>query len=464
MENEKNIVLNTDSYKQGHWLCYPEGTEYVYSYFEARSGAEFNNVQFFGLQAIIKKYLKGVVLTKEMIDNAEFICSKHFDNKVFDRAKWDYILEKYGGRLPIRIKAIPEGSIIPISNVLMTVENTDPNCAFLTNHLETLLSQIWYPSVVGTLSYATKTLIKKFLTNTCYEGSFFSGIDFMLHDFGFRGVSSVESAGMGGMAHLVNFKGTDTIVAMEYAMKYYNASLDGLAYSVPATEHSVMTALGEKGELDIIRKLIKTFPKGILSVVSDSYDIDRCVDEYYGKILKEDILARDGKFVVRPDSGDPVTGVIKILKSLYNNFGGVINIKGYKVLNPKVGILWGDGLDLDMICCILDEMEIQGWSAQNIVFGMGGGLLQKVNRDTQRFSFKSSAQCRNGVWYDVQKTPKDITKKSKGGRLKLIKSNGEYLTVREGSGSEPDILETVFENGNLLKDISFEEVRKNSNI
>jgi len=343
----------------------------------------------------------------------------------------------------------------------MTVENTDPNCWWVTNHLETLLCHVWSSSTVGTLSYFVKSIIKNHLRDTSDYGEHFPGLDFMLHDFGFRGVSSTESAGIEGAAHLINFKGTDTIVAMEFAMDYYNADPSTLAFSVPATEHSIMTSLGKEGEIDLIKGLIKQFPKGILSVVSDSYDIDNCVDNIYGKVLREDILSRDGKFVVRPDSGDPVTSVLKILKSLYESFGGTVNNKGFKVLNPKVGLLWGDGLDYVKINQIFTDMKSKGWSAENLVCGMGGGLLQQINRDTQRFAFKSSYQERKGKGYDIYKSPKDGSKASKRGRLKLCHDHTGYFTVPE-SWPTKDLLETVFEDGALIRDMSFEEVRKKS--
>jgi len=459
----ENIINLSDSYKWSHHLQYPKNTEYVYSYFESRKGSKWDSVLFFGLQAIIKKYLEGVVITKEKINIAEKIAAIHFgDSSIFCRERWDYILEKYSGRLPIKIKAIPEGLVVPVSNVLLTVENTDPKCAWLTNHLESLISHVWFSSTVSTLSFEVKKMLKSYLNVTCEDGDNFGGLDFMLHDFGFRGVSSVESAGMGGMAHLVNFKGTDTIAAIDYAMEYYKANLNTLAFSVVAAEHSVMTAFGPAGELEIIKNLIKKFPSGILSVVSDSYDIDRCVDEYYGKILKDEILARPGRFVIRPDSGDPVTGILKILDSVYKNFGGFVNKKGFKVINQKIGILWGDGLDIEKINEILDALVVNGWSVECVYpYGMGGGLLQKINRDTMRFAFKSSAQCRNGIWYDIYKDPKDKTKASKRGRLKLIKTSEGFKTVSESSEGV-DILEVVFENGKLIRDMTFDQVRENS--
>jgi nicotinamide phosphoribosyltransferase len=371
---------------------------------------------------------------------------------------WEHILKKHDGRLPVRIKAVPEGAVVPVSNVMMTVENTDPACFALTNHLETLLSQMWYPCTVATLSRKVKEMIKKFLDQTAESDK---GLPFMLHDFGYRGVSSVEGAGIGGMAHLVNFMGTDTIRAIEYAMEFYGA--DVCAFSVPATEHSVMTALGPEGEAKVFERLVNEYPTGILSVVSDSYDIFRACSDIIGTKLKDKILARDGVFVVRPDSGDPVSTVLRILDILGEKMGMTVNAKGCKVLNPKVRVLWGDGLDYDKIYDIFHAMRNAEWSAENIAtMGMGGGLLQKVNRDTQRFAFKCSAQKRDGVWHDIYKDPTDKSKASKKGRLALYKTATGYHTATATNFNDQDVLETVFEDGVLKRDMTFDEVRKNA--
>lgn len=466
---KNNIITLTDSYKLTHWKQYPKGTQHVYSYFESRRGAKFDNTVFFGLQYILKEYLEGMVVTKDGIDQAAKLAKAHLNGELFNKAGWEYILEKYGGRLPVRIKAVAEGSVIPASNVLMTVENTDPNCWWLTNYLETLLTHVWYPSTVATLSRDVKGMIRGFLQRTSNK---MDGLPFMLHDFGFRGVSSVESAGIGGAAHLVNFMGTDTVKAIEVAMQYYESQV--CAFSVPATEHSIMTALGPEGEEKIFSHVLDQYPTGIVSVVSDSYDIFRACEEIIGTKLRDRILKRDGVFVVRPDSGDPVTTVMKILDILGAKFGyennAIANGTEWKVLNPKVRVIWGDGLEPDTIRAILTAMYDAGWSAENIVFGMGGGLLQKVNRDTQRFAFKSSAQCREGEWFDIFKKPKDESKASKRGRLSLVRMEGAhgaaYATVAEGFVSEgkplANLLETVFENGRITRQYTFDEVRKNA--
>ena len=450
----------TDSYKMGHYKMYPENTEAVYSYFESRKGAKYDETVFFGLQSIILNYLQGKVVTRELIDKAEKLSTAHFgDPTTFNKEGWEYILEKYDGKLPVRIKAVPEGLPVPVSNVLMTVENTDPKCYWLTNFLESLLTHVWYGSTVATLSRSVKKTCKSYLDKTSDNPD---AINFMLHDFGFRGVSSVESAEVGGAAHLINFMGTDTVPALEFIMdNYFEAEVVG--FSVNATEHSVMTAKAIEGEEDVVESIIKAYPNGILSMVCDSYDDENFARNIIGDKFKQLILERDGKFVLRPDSGDPVPTMLKLINILGEKFGVSTNTKGYKVLHPKIGIIWGDGIDADGIAQILEALDKDGWSACNAVFGMGGGLLQKVNRDTQRFAFKSSAQKRDGEWYDVYKSPKDQSKASKRGRLKLIQVDGEYKTVRQEEPGE-DILETVFENGLLDSAWTFQGVRDNAKL
>ena len=467
---DSDIISLTDSYKFTHHKQYPEGTTGVYSYLEAREKAQDPCTMFFGLQSIIKRYLIGPVVCRNDIERASAISKVHFgDSTIFNRPMWEHILGSLEGRLPIRIKAVPEGTVVSNSNVLMAIENTDDRCAPLTNHLETLLSHVWAPSTVATRSFYIKKMIEEFLESSSdQKGS----LDFQLHDFGCRGVPSPESAYLLGAAHLINFKGTDTLPALNCAITDYNANLEGLAYSVPATEHSVMTSLGKEGELDVIRHLLKQYPVGIVSCVGDSYNINTFVHDYVCRILREDILARNHeiipcKFVVRPDSlrnsMDTVPAqVLWILDELWDAFGGKENSKGYRVLNPHVGVLWGDGLMARDIHSVLLSMVTEGYSAENIVFGMGGGLLQKIDRDTQRFAIKCSAQKRDGIWHSVRKNPLDTSKTSKEGRLKLLKNyNGEFLTVQETYPGE-DQLATVFENGELLRDYSWSEVRDNA--
>jgi nicotinamide phosphoribosyltransferase len=467
-----SIITLTDSYKLNHWNQYPEGTEHVYSYFESRNGAKFDNTVFFGLQYLLKEYLAGEVVTQPKIERAAKLAKAHFGREgLFNRAGWEYIRKEYDGRLPILIKAVPEGTPVPVSNVLMTVENLDPKCGFLTNHLESLLTHVWHASNVATLSRETKKMIKFYRELTSDSNV---GLEFMLHDFGFRGVSSVESAGVGGAGHLVNFLGTDTLKAMEVIVDYYNGNpnFEGIAYSVPATEHSIMTSMGREGELKVVERLLNEYPTGILSVVADSYDYYYFVNSIVGYQFRKRILERDGVFVVRPDSVTPSHPTPEdlmawTLETLHFHFGAEKNNKGFYVLNPKVRVLWGDGIDKDGINKILDRAKVEGYSAENLVFGMGGGLLQKHNRDTQRNAFKSSAQRRNGVWRDIQKDPVDKSKVSKKGRLKLTRVEGGHGSIWKTVGEAEEgkeYLVPVFETGEILRDYNFDEIRKNAEI
>jgi nicotinamide phosphoribosyltransferase len=419
-------------------------------------GGEFDETLFFGLQYYLREYLAGVVIEPWMVDEAEAFCRKLFGADYFNRTGWDTIVRAYNGRLPLRIKAIPEGTVVPVRNVLVTVENTDDRVPFLTNFIETLLMKVWYPTTVATLSWQIKQRIGQYAAQT---GAAWN--PFFLNDFGFRGVSSTESAGIGGMAHLVNFLGTDTLAGIEYAMRYYDSDVCG--FSVMAAEHSTVTAWGRDHELDAYRHFIEQFPSGLMSVVADSFDIYDAVDQLFGVELKDKILARDGKFVVRPDSGDPSTMSVAVLQRLWQRFGGTVNALGYKVLNPKIGMIYGDGIDYDSIGDILAAVSGAGFSVDNIVFGMGGALLQKLDRDTHKFAFKASAVKVAGAWRDVYKDPiTDLGKSSKRGRLKLVRDPwGSYETVSEDD-LRPDELVTVFENGEILRDYNFEEVRARS--
>lgn len=470
MIDTDNIILMTDSYKLNHWNQYPKDTEAVYSYFEARTGSAFPYTTFFGLQYLIEKYLAGPVVTREAIEEAAELAEVHFgDASYFNRAGWEHILEHHGGHLPLRIKAVPEGTVVPTNNVLMTVENTDPDAYWLTNAVESLLTHVWYSSNVATLSRLTKEMFASFLSKTADT---MDALPFMLHDFGYRGATTHEAAAIGGAGHLVNFMGTDTVPAMQVARKFYGAALDGLAYSVAATEHSIMTALGEDGELTVLDQLLADYPTGILSVVSDSYNIYNFVDEV-GKRAEQikarpDVNGRPSVFVVRPDSTTkvhdrPDTLVYDLIRRLAKDFGYTTNSKGYKVLDPHVRILWGDGIDYEGIKAILTLLQLHGWSAENMVFGMGGGLLQKHNRDTQRFAFKSSAQKRSGMWQDVWKKPLDLSKASKRGRMSLIPYDRKLATVPEPNHHD-DLMQVVFENGEALNTQSFAEVRDNADL
>ncbi|MHA4809234.1 nicotinate phosphoribosyltransferase [Flavitalea flava] len=472
MQSRENILLLADAYKYSHHKLYYPGTTRIYSYMESRGG-EFGETVFFGLQYILKAYLEGMVITKEKIDEAEALLEQVFGRKdVFNRSRFDHILKKHGGKLPVRIKAVPEGTVVPVGNVLMTIENTDPECFWLSNFLETLLMQVWYPNTVATLSREVKKIISSYYAETASPKAM-EGIDLVLNDFGFRGVSSVESAGLGGAAHLVNFRGSDNIAGSVLAKKYYQTEII-YGLSVPATEHSVCTLLGEEGELEVFRHVLRTFPTGIVACVSDSYDILRACSEYWGAELKELVLSREGVLVIRPDSGDPLFTLLKVFAILMNKFGYSINEKGYKVLPPQVRVLQGDGVNPSSIRAIYGALKVNGISAENLLLGMGGALLQKVDRDTQKFAFKCSYAEIGGIGTDIQKHPLEIDdhgrlipsfKRSKAGRLKLVQTSAGYQTVREEQmPEEADQLVTVFENGELFNTVNFETVRERAGL
>ncbi len=451
----ENLLILTDSYKITHYKQYPPGTERVYSYFESRGG-DFDEIVFFGLQYYLKRYLVGQVVTEEKIEYADEFLAQHFGARFFNREGWEYILREHDGRLPVEIKAVPEGTVVPPHNVLMTIENTDPKAYWLTNYLETLLVQVWYGSTVATQSRFMKKTLLKYLEETGDP----SLVDFKLHDFGFRGVSSVESAGVGGAAHLVNFKGTDTLAGLVVAREYYHEPMAG--FSIPAAEHSTITAWGPEHEADAMQNMLVQFPEGWISVVSDSFDVFRACSEIWGQQLKQQVLERNGTVVVRPDSGDPPTVVVKVLELLGEAFGYSTNAKGFKVLDPHIRIIQGDGIDRFMLPKVLEAMKQHKWSADNIAFGSGGGLLQKLNRDTCRFAFKCAAVTVHGTEHDVYKRPAtDTGKSSKAGQLALISDGTTLRTVRwKPELAQRDLLQPVFRNGELLVDTTFADVRK----
>lgn len=468
----KNIVLLSDSYKISHHSLYPKGLTNLYSYFESRGG-EFDEIVFFGLRYYIRKYLFGQKVTTEYIDEAQEYFSQHFGRSdVFNRANWEYIRDVWHGYLPIRIKAIDEGVVLAPHNALLTIENVDPNCAWLTNYLETILCQLWYPVTVCSQSRAMKKILLKYLEFTGTPET----IDFKLHDFGFRGVTCPEQAAIGGAAHLVNFKGTDTFPAIELLKEYYREPMAG--FSIPATEHSTITSWGQEHELDAMRNTLEKYPSGLVACVSDSFDIYKACEIYWGEDLKEQVLQRDGVLVIRPDSGNPARVLPNILKILHRQFGAERNNKGFLVLNPKVRIIQGDGVELKTLPVMLDAVTNAGYSADNIAFGSGGGLLQKVNRDTCKFAFKASAGVIDGREVDIFKSPvTDSGKRSKRGRLKVIrKTTGEYRTescsdyVDLDSFSHLDELKIVLDTKNEfgisqdLGPINFQEIRNRAAI
>lgn len=421
----KNIMLSADSYKYSQFNQYPPNTKIVHSFIESRGG-KYKDIVFFGLQAFLREYLTKPI-TLEEINLAEKIILAH--GEPFNRKGWEYIVKNHNGKLPVMIASIDEGTVTSPHIPLVTVTNTgNEETAFITSFLETaLLRAIWYPTTVASNSFASRKVIQEFLAST----GDLSGLNFKLHDFGARGVSSIESAGLGGLAHLaVGFQGTDTVTALLAANAYYDEPMAG--FSIPAMEHSTVTSWGRDNEVEAYRNMLKQYgSKGaIFAAVSDSYNIYDACEHLWGEELKDEVIASGATVVIRPDSGDPKEVNLKVISILGNKFGYTRNEKGYKVLN-NVRLIQGDGITTETIRAILTAFEQDGWSADNIAFGQGGALLQQVNRDTCKFAMKCSAIYVDGEWRDVYKEPvDDTTKHSKRGiqttsDMKIRFYNGE---------------------------------------
>lgn len=457
----ESVLEMTDSYKVSHWLQTPKDTKKVFSFFESRISkngekSPYSEVLFFGLQYYLKRYLEGEVVNKEAIEYGEDYFNDHFGRPdLFNRKGWEHIVNKYGGMLPVEILAAPEGLVVPRGNALMTGVNTDDKIPFLTNYLETLLSMVWYPATVATNSRLMRMNILKYLEETGDPNL----IDFKLHDFGYRGSTSPESAGIGAGAHLISFSGTDTLAGISFHRKYYGEKMAG--FSIPAAEHSTITSWGRNHEKDAYENMLNKFREGLVAVVSDSYDVYHACEKIWGEELRDRVLKRSGTLIVRPDSGYPPEVVVKVLNILGEKFGFSVNRKGYKVLDPHVRVIQGDGIDLEMVTLILEAMKKEKWSADNVAFGSGGGLLQKFDRDTLKFAFKCSAVERSDGWHDdIMKDPiTDHGKKSKAGRLKLINDGSIYRTVKYQDSDFQNILVPVFRNGEVLKEYSLKEIR-----
>lgn len=452
-----NLILNTDSYKFSHYLQYPPQTRAISSYVEARGHSEQPEVLFFGLQMFLKEYLSKPV-TMQDVEEAEAIVTAH--GLPFNRAGWTHIVKKHGGFLPLLIEALPEGTLVRRGVPVAQVVNTDPACYWLTSYVETaLLRAIWYPSTVASNSRKVKEIIRPLLEKTCDDPA--AVLPFRLHDFGARGTTSFEQAGIGGAAHLVNFMGTDTVSGVLYARRYYGAEMAG--FSIPASEHSTMTAWGQEREADAYANMIDRFgAKGLYAVVSDSYDINNAVSEIWGNQLKDRVKAAGGTLVVRPDSGDPVETPVQVVRQLAYHFGTRLNAKGYKVLDDSVRVIQGDGISPADIGLILGRLEAFGFSAENIAFGMGAGLLQKIDRDTYSFAMKANArQDEAGLWHDVYKRPATMNlKASKAGRQAVVDGVAGLEGVRiDQLAGRANLLEPVWRDGELLRDWSFEAVR-----
>jgi len=460
----QNPILMSDGYKYSHYVQLPPNTERSYAYIESRGGI-FDETVFFGLQMFIKRYMT-TPITMEDIDQAEPIIKAY--GMTLNREGFERIVTEYGGMWPVTIRAVPEGKRMPTSMPLVTIESELKN-AWVTAFIETqILRAVWYGTTVASNSYESKKIIKGFLEETGTP----EALPYMLWDFGARGVSSQESAEIGGAAHLVNFSGSDTMAGILAAMDYYDAKVLPSG-GVPAMEHSTVTSWGRDGEADAYKNMLDHFakPGAIVSIVSDSYDLFNAI-KIFGTDLKDQIIASGATLVVRPDSGNPADIVLQAVQELEKYFGSTVNSKGYKVLNT-VRVLQGDGITHESIRAILSNLKFNQYSADCIgTFGQGGKLLQGVDRDTMKFAQKTSAVLVNGEWREVFKDPiTDSGKRSKKGRVTTALRGSKYIatTREELSRIQSDVdgytevLQTVYENGKLVREQSFDEIRANAN-
>ncbi len=456
-------IIRTDSYKFSQWMQYPSDTTHISSYIESRGGEQES--VFFGLQAFIKEYMLTPITMKD-IDRAEKIVLAH--GLPFNREGWEIIVNEHNGMLPVEIEAVPEGTVMPTHNVQVQVVNTDPRLFWLTSYLETaMLRGIWYPSTVATKSRKMKKIIAAALHKTS-DVPVNDQLFFKLHDFGARGASSTETAMLGGMAHLINFMGTDTAEALVGVMELYNTD-EVVGFSIPASEHSTITSWGRENEVKAFENMIDKFagPGKLYACVSDSFNIYEAAGDLWGTKLKDKVIASGGTLVVRPDSGDPETVPVEVIEILMDKFGFTVNSKGFKVLPPYIRLIQGDGINEHSLPRIIDNMIAKRFSIDNIAFGMGGGLLQAWNRDTLKYAMKASARLdTNGVWHDVFKDPiSDHGKLSKKGRLGLVLDGGiGTLTLRtmpkDIADKRGNVLRKVFRDGELLVEDTFAQVRE----
>lgn len=458
MKIEINRVMLADSYKYSHASQYPNMIS-MYDYMEARSDKHYPEVVFVGLQGILQEYFTTPIKQWE-VDEAFEMAQMH--GVPFDKAGWDYIVQKLDGNIPVVIKAVPEGTVMPVKTVLMTVESTDPKVPWIAGWLETILMKVWYPSTVATKAYFVRKMLEKFGSPEWAQ--------FAYHNFGDRGSSSVETAAIGGYAHLAaGFMGTDNFNSLRYIRNNYGSKC--AAFSVFATEHSTTTAnaMGSKiKELQFVeRMLIENPEKAIMSFVADSYNIYNFTDMVTrpGGRIRTIIDERENqKFVIRPDSGDALEVIAEMLKIMEAN--GVFDIEiGGRKSSSKWGILWGDGITPKTIEDILTMAMEMGYAAETFVFGSGGDIMQNVNRDTLGFAVKCSSITRpDGTEQDVFKDPITASnKKSKKGRVTTYKRPDDTFFVDTiGVIGENAVvaLETIYKNGKMVKTYTIDEIRE----
>lgn len=480
-----NTLNLADGYKVDHRNQYPQGTELVYSNWTPRKSRleGIDQITFFGLQYFIKKYLQ-----------------EDFDQNFFNRPKNEVVKDykrRIGaylgpdaitfehvealhdlGYLPVELKALPEGTRVPIRTAMFTIKNTKPEFFWVTNFLETILScVVWLPCTSATISGEYRKILNRYANETGGDQSF---VPFQGHDFSFRGMAGLEAAMMSGAGHLLNFVGTDTIPAIDFLEKYYgaDATKEMIGVSVPATEHSVMcmgTAIDEIGTFE--RLIQETYPKGIVSIVSDTWDFWKVITEFLPQ-LKQQVMARDGKVVIRPDSGDPVKIICGdpeaeigtpeykgAVECLYEVFGGEASPKGYKLLDQHIGLIYGDSITLERCEQICNRLMKKGYASTNVVFGIGSYTYQYVTRDTFGFAMKATYGEVNGQGREIFKDPKtdDGTKKSARGLLKIYKNEQGELEMQDQVSTTEEVggeLQTVYKDGRLLVETNLADIRK----
>ena len=485
--NNTPITLLADFYKLSHRKQYPKGTTKVYSTLTPRSNkyAPYSDeIVWFGLQYFIKEYLidrfnkdffskpKDEVIS-EYSRLVEFSLGKQY-------AETKHIEELHDlGYLPIKISTLPEGSLVPMRVPVMTIENTHDDFFWLTNFLETILStSIWLPTTSATLAYSYRKVLNDYAIKT--TGST-SGVEFQGHDFSMRGMSSEQSATVSGAGHLLSFKGTDTIPSILFLEKYYNGNIEKslIGASIPATEHSVMCSYGQENEKDLLTHLLtEVYPTGLFSAVCDTWDFWKLVSEYLPE-LKETIMSRNGKLVIRPDSGNPVDiicGTVLtggktpeekgLVEVLYEIFGGQTNELGFKVLDSHIGAIYGDSITLEIAKEICEKLYKKGFATTNVVFGIGSYSYQYATRDTFGFAVKATYAIVNNEERMLFKNPKTDSgiKKSQKGLVVVNKdNNGKFFfednfVDNDEYKSKTNLLETVFVNGDLIKETSLDEI------
>lgn len=461
-ESEKeNLVMLSDSYKYSQPYQYPLDVDGMYGYLESRGGV-YENILWDGMQYYIKKFLSKPI-TFHDVETANTLALAH--GEPFNYEGWMHIVTKHKGYLPIVIKSAPEGSVMPTSMPLATIESTDKKVFWVVGFVETILMKVWYPTTIATKSYYVRLMLEEFAEKYSDNKD---GVAFQFHNFGDRGSSSVESAAIGGMAHLTQFMGTDNFNALSLINKFYNLAVAG--YSIPATEHSTVTSWGRDKEFDMIDAYLE-YNKGkyIIACVLDSYDIYNATRKVTSGEFKRKIESDEyPTLVMRPDSGNAVEVVKAMLEICdQNDVAYTINSKTLKVMK-KYRIIYGDGITPDVIRQILELGVSMGYAPDNFAFGSGGDLMQNINRDTCKFAIKcSSVLLNDGTRRDVFKDPiTDKGKQSKKGRVTTIID--AYGNLRVGTldeklaDGEREFLEVVYNNGLITKDYTFDEIRANS--